>query len=277
VLGLAVSLAAVPCVWATSTIYLYIYISLYLYSYTPIYLCTCIPIHLYTLSPYIYSQTLRGVGLYLHISLSTRMPIYVPICIHVCMYMSPMCRYTCGSIGCVLARERACYLSCALAHVCWCLHFCVHVSVWLPACSPARPVCLHFCVHVSVWLPACSPARLTNARAVRYRLLAASAPSAPACPEPRQYMRQCVHETVRCYCSSLCPQCICLLGALNMRQCGATAAAYALNASALLGALKGIRPGPVFNPTGMGLVPIRQARDSAGAYSNPGQKIMPGA
>ena len=172
------------------------------------------------------------------------------------MYMSPMCRYTCGSIGCVLARERACYLSCALAHVCWCLHFCVHVSVWLPACSPAR---------------------LTNARAVRYRLLAASAPSAPACPEPRQYMRQCVHETVRCYCSSLCPQCICLLGALNMRQCGATAAAYALNASALLGALKGIRPGPVFNPTGMGLVPIRQARDSAGAYSNPGQKIMPGA
>ena len=125
------------------------------------------------------------------------------------MYMSPMCRYACGSIGCVLARERACYLSCALAHVCWCLHFCVHVSVWLPACSPARPVCLHFCVHVSVWLPACSPARLTNARAVRYRLLAASAPSAPACPEPRQYMRQCVHETVRCYCSSLCPQCIC--------------------------------------------------------------------
>jgi len=188
-----------------------------------------------------------------------------------------MCRYTCGSIGCVLARERACYLSCALAHVCRCLHFCVHVSVWLPAYSPARPLCLHFCVHVSVWLPACSPARLTNARAVRYRLLAASAPSAPACPEPRQYMRQCVHETVQCYCSSLCPQCICLLGALNMRQCGATAAAYALNASALLGALKGIRPGPVFNPTGMGLVPIRQARDSAGAYSNPGQKIMPGA
>ena len=45
----------------------------------------------------------------------------------------------------------------------------------------------------------------------------------------------------------------------------------------LLGALKGIRPGPVFNPTGMGLVPIRQARDSAGAYSNPGKEIMPGA
>ena len=176
--------------------HLYIYISIYLYTYISIYLYTYISIVRH------HAELRPPLHIYISLSVHTHANICVPICIHACMYMSLIYQYTCGSTSCVHARERACQLLCALAHVCLCLYFCVPVSVWLPACSPARP---------------------TNARTVCSGLLAAPAPSAPACLEPKQYMRQ----------------------------CGATAAAYALNASAGLAPSQksGMRPGPVSGPT----------------------------